>query len=146
MKSDKENILDKIGHKDGMTVPEGYFEDFCRRMEQQLPVNEAAETPAEARVLPAPTVWSRVRPFVYMAAMFAGIWCMVKMFSMLGHSDVDLAIDRNEVLSSALSDDHFVYEYIRDDVSDREMLEEMYLDSIDIEDMIPVDSLDETQY
>jgi len=141
MRTEKENILEKIGRRDGMTVPEGYFAAFQERMEGMLPFNEEAETPVVAR---APRRFrDRVRPFVYMAAMFAGIWCMVKMFSMLGTGGVDLSIDNNEVLSSALSDDNFVYEYIRDDVSGRELLEEMYLDSISVEDMTPADSLEE---
>ena len=77
MRTDKENILDIIGRKDGMTVPDGYFADFQARMEALLPVNEQAETPRE---IEAPrSFWDRVRPFVYMAAMFAGVWCMVKM-------------------------------------------------------------------
>lgn len=142
MKIEKENILDKIGRKDGMTVPEGYFADFQQRMEGMLPFNEDAESP---RKLQAPrSFWEKVRPFVYMAAMFAGVWCMVKMFSMLTPAGgMDLSIDNNEVLSSALSDDTFVYEYLRDDVSGREVLEEMYSDSIAVEDMLPVDSLEE---
>lgn len=141
MNPENNNILEKIGRRDGMTVPDGYFADFQQRMEAMLPINEAAET---APKLSAPrSFWDRVRPFVYMAAMFAGVWCMVKMFSMLGTSSVDLSIDNNEVLTSALSDDSFVYEYLRDEVNDRELFEEMYLDSISVDDMIPADSLEE---
>ena len=141
MKTGKENILDKIGRKDGMTVPDGYFDDFQLRMEAMLPPNEAAESTAV--IQPPRSFWERVRPFVYMAAMFAGVWCMIKMFALMSGGAVDLSIDNNEVLTRALSDDNFVYEYLRDEVSDREMFEEMYLDSISVEDMIPADSLDE---
>ena len=141
MKTGKENILDKIGRKDGMTVPDGYFDDFQLRMEAMLPPNEAAES--TAAIQPPRSFWERVRPFVYMAALFAGVWCMIKMFALMSGGAVDLSIDNNEVLTRALSDDNFVYEYLRDDVSDREMFEEMYLDSISVEDMIPADSLDE---
>lgn len=141
MKTEKENILDKIGRRDGMTVPEGYFADFQQRMEAMLPTNDEAEKPV---VLEAPrSFWQRVRPYVYMAAMFAGVWCMVKMFSLMGTGNVDLSIENNEVLTSALSDEHFVYEYLRDEISDRELFEEMYLDSISAEDLIPADSLEE---
>ncbi len=141
MKIEKENILDKVGRKDGMTVPEGYFVDFQQRMEAMLPYNEEAEAPRAVEV--PRSFWGRIRPYVYMAAMFAGVWCMVKMFAMLSLSGgVDLSIDNNEVLSSALSDDTFIYDYLRDDVSERELLEDMYLDSISIEDMMPIDSLD----
>lgn len=141
MNTGKENILDKVGRRDGMTVPEGYFADFQQRMEAMLPRNEAAESTAEIK---APrSFMDRIRPFVYMAAMFAGVWCMIKMFSIMSGGAVDLSVDNNEVLTRALSDDNFVYEYLRDDVSEREMLEEMYLDSISVEDMIPADSLEE---
>lgn len=126
-----------------MTVPDGYFADFEKRMEAMLPPNDAAEI---VRKIEAPkTLWGKIRPFVYMAAMFAGVWCMVKMFAMLGMGGgIDLSIDNNEVLSNALSDETFIYEYLRDDVSGREVLEEMYLDSISVDDMIPADSLDES--
>lgn len=144
MKSDKENILKKVDHRDGMTVPDGFFDDFCRRMEGRLPYNEAAES---TRILEAPrTLWQRVRPFAYMAAMFAGIWLMVQMFTMIGGSGVDFSVENNEVLSRALSDDNFVYEYIEDDINDREMMEEMYLDSISVDDMTPADSLDGAEH
>lgn len=144
MKTEKENILDKINRRDGMTVPEGYFADFQRMMEANLPPNDEAEKPV---VLEAPrTFWQRVRPYVYMAAMFAGVWCMVKMFSLMGTGNVDLSIENNEVLTSALSDEHFVYEYLRDEISDRELFEEMYLDSISAEDLIPADSLEEATH
>ena len=37
MKQENENILDKFSRKDGLTVPEGYFDDFAKRMAAQLP-------------------------------------------------------------------------------------------------------------
>ncbi len=73
--------------------------------------------------------------------MFAGVWCMVKMFSLMSPANVDLSIDNNKVLSDALSDDNFVYEYILNDVSEREILQEMYDDSLDIDDIMPADGV-----
>ena len=61
---------------------------------------------------PAPqTFWGRVRPYVYMAAMFAGIWCMFKMFTMMSNTSTDLSIDNNKILTEALSDDNFIYDH-----------------------------------
>ncbi len=74
------DILSRIGRRDGMTVPEGFFEDFAMRMEQELPYRSDAE---KVEVMPRRTVWERVRPYVYMAAMFAGIWCMLKVLTSL---------------------------------------------------------------
>lgn len=143
MKKDND-ILSRVGRNDGFAVPEGFFEAFAAKMEASLPENPAAEKPLT--VIPPRTFWQRIRPYTYMAAMFAGVWCMVKMFSMLGTGNVDLSIDNNEILSSALSDDTFIYEYLRDDVSGREVLEDMYLDSISVDDIVPADSLEETLY
>lgn len=60
----------------GMTVPEGYFEDFARRMMDRIPA-EVAPTVEVRR-----TVWQKIRPYVYMAAMFAGIYLMLNIFSL----------------------------------------------------------------
>lgn len=133
-----EDILKKINRNDGMTVPEGFFEDFAAKMEAMLPERPEAEQP---RRIEHRTTWQRVRPYVYMAAMFAGIWCMLKMFTMMGPGNIDLSIDKNHILTDALSDDNFVYEYIIDDLNDSELFDEMYNDSIAVEDFTPVDSL-----
>lgn len=137
-----EDILKKINRNDGMTVPEGFFEDFAAKMEAMLPERPKAEQP---RRIEHRTTWQRVRPYVYMAAMFAGIWCMLKMFTMMGPGNIDLSIDKNHILTDALSDDNFVYEYIIDDLNDSELFDEMYNDSISVEDFTPVDSLVDTE-
>lgn len=128
--------LAKAGRRDGMTVPEGFFEDFAVRMSEMLPVRpEAEEQPAVERPR---TLWGKIRPFVYMAAMFAGIWCMLKMFTLMsGNVGVDLSVDNNQVLTEALSDEDFVFDYIDGEISDREVFDEMYDDSIGVEDMLP---------
>ncbi len=94
-------------------------------------------------MIPPKTVWERIRPYVYMAAMFAGIWCMLKMFTLMNPADVDLSIEGNRIMTEALGDDNFVYDYIIDDINDRELFEEMWDDSITIDEMPPVDSLSE---
>ena len=137
-----EDILKKINRNDGMTVPEGFFEDFAAKMEAMLPERPEAEQP---RRIEHRTTWQRIRPYVYMAAMFAGIWCMLKMFTMMGPGNIDLSIDKNHILTDALSDDNFVYEYIIDDLNDSELFDEMYNDSMSVEDFTPVDSLVDTE-
>lgn len=143
MKDKDNNILDKIGRRDRLAVPEGFFEDFARRMQAELPENPDAEN---TRVLAPKTFWERVRPFVYMAAMFAGIWCMLKMFTLMSTSPVDLSIDNNKILTEALSDDNFVYDHFIDEINQNEIFDEMYDDSIGVDDFIEVDSLVLDQY
>ncbi|MDE5942058.1 MAG: hypothetical protein K2H14_08115 [Muribaculaceae bacterium] len=140
MKTDND-ILGRIGRRDGMTVPDGFFDDFASRMEASLPYRaEAEET---MRVISRRSVWNRVRPYVYMAAMFAGIWCMLKMFTMMAPGNVDLSIENNPMLTEALSDDNFVYDYIVNDINEREILDEMFDDSISVDEMIPADELND---
>ena len=75
MKKEDSTLLNKYGKDPGFKVPENYFADFNQRMAEMLPDVEI--TPVDAK----PTMWQRVKPLVYMAAMFAGVWCMMSVFS-----------------------------------------------------------------
>ena len=75
MKQDDSTILKKYGKDPGFKVPENYFEDFNKKMAAMLPDVEI--TPVDIK----PTIWQRVRPLVYLAAMFAGVWCMMSVFN-----------------------------------------------------------------
>lgn len=105
------NILDKINHKTGMTVPDGFFEDFNRRMAESLPVQEW-ERP---KILPR-TTWQKIRPYVYMAAMFLGIWCMMNMFNFF-HPASRLDIANNPELMAAINNDNFYFDYCYNETS-----------------------------
>ena len=61
------------GTENPFTVPEGYFANFTEQLMDKLP---------EREVQPAPqlTLWARVKPWVYMAAMFCGLMLSVRMF------------------------------------------------------------------
>lgn len=74
MNKEDSNILSKIGKDSGFKVPENYFDNFAAKMEKSL---------LEKEFVPVikPSLWHRARPYVYLAAMFAGIWCMMKMFN-----------------------------------------------------------------
>ncbi|MDE6010650.1 MAG: hypothetical protein K2F87_04280 [Muribaculaceae bacterium] len=128
----KEDILlEKIGRKTGMTVPEGYFEAFSQQMMQKLPEYPEAPRP---HVL---STWQRIKPYVYLAAMFAGIWCMMKMFHMASQGAggvqldnppeaVVLALDGTEV-----SD--YLYHMDQDDINGFEVQSDLseHYDNID---------------
>lgn len=75
MKEEKSQILKRLGKEPGFKVPEHYFDDFNKKMAESLP--EITITDDNAK----PSMWLRVRPYVYMAAMFAGIWCMMTVFN-----------------------------------------------------------------
>lgn len=125
MKEDSD-ILNKIGQKNGMTVPNGYFEDFAARMANELP-----EKQSFAAIAPK-TTWQKIRPYVYMAAMFGGVWCMIKMFSMMTPTPEKLTFENNATLAAAVSNEDFVDEYYFDGVNEYDLMEEMYEDGFDI--------------
>ncbi len=70
----EEKIKVKYGTEGGWKVPDGYFESVFKEIEAKLPEYPVAEK------TPDMTVWQRIKPYVYLAAMFAGIWCMMKVF------------------------------------------------------------------
>lgn len=72
--SPEEKILQKIGKKNPFTVPENYFENFTQELMDKLPAKEAV---LQTEV---PTLWQRVKPWLYMAAMFCGIMLSVRIF------------------------------------------------------------------
>lgn len=114
------DILSKINRRGGMTVPEGYFDDFAARMSEQLPVKQPAPATADK------SLWFKIRPYVYLAAMFAGIWCMLNLFKVIGSQSTDLSVDNNPVIARALSNDNFVDENYLYDLDEYELLEDMY--------------------
>ncbi len=121
------DILNKIAGRSGMTVPDGFFEDFARQMDAKLPEKQSEST----NVMPS-SLWQRVRPYAYMAAMFGGIWCMIKMFNLIGGTSTDLSIENNPTLASAIGNEVFIEEFNPiGSVDEYEMLQEMYDSGID---------------
>jgi hypothetical protein len=132
MKEDKD-ILSRINRRDGMTVPDGWFDDFASRMADSLP-----ERPALENASPAPvsrTIWERIRPYVYMAAMFAGVWCMLKMFTLMT-SDSSTSLDANSVLAEAFNNETFVNDYILDDLNQWDVLDDMMEEGIEVNELV----------
>ncbi|MBR3451654.1 MAG: hypothetical protein IKH25_02125 [Muribaculaceae bacterium] len=75
MKREDSTILNKYGKDPGFKVPENYFDDFNKKMAAMLPDIEI--TPVDIK----PTMWQRIKPLAYLAAMFAGVWCMMTVFN-----------------------------------------------------------------
>lgn len=71
---EEEKILERYGRKGPWSVPDGYFDSVRMVIESKLPEYPAVPQPVRL------STWQRVKPYVYLAAMFAGIWCMMKVF------------------------------------------------------------------
>ncbi len=73
MKSEK-YIEEKFGRDPGFSVPENYFDILFTEMPEKLPPYPEAPRAVDM------SFWQRIKPYVYMAAMFAGIWLMMNVF------------------------------------------------------------------
>lgn len=130
MDKNKKDILDEARRRDGMTVPQGYFTDFAARMAESLPHTPYEDQDSTETVLRKRTTWQRVRPYVYMAAMFAGVWLMLKMFSSLTPAAAD-AVPTG--VAEAAADPAFSFDYIDRNVSHDELLDDMMQQGFDFD-------------
>ena len=127
------NILNKIGKEPGFKVPQGYFDNFKKEMMSKLPEKEI-------KAEPKTTTWLRLRPFVYMAAMFAGVWLMVQIFSDMKQAN-NKKLGFNPEIANAMSDDKFVDDLMMvGDFNEFDILNELYDEGIDA-DVFNIDSL-----
>lgn len=77
----EEQIKEKYGTDPGYRVPDNYFEDLNKKIMSQLPPYQATERVVEM------TLWQRMKPYVYLAAMFAGIWLMMNVFHRISSAE-----------------------------------------------------------
>lgn len=128
------DILGKIKGNDGISVPEGYFADFAARMTASLP--ERPEIESDGKVVAMPrTFWQKIRPYTYMAAMFAGVWCMLKMFSLMSSPADPLSIESYPELADALGDEQFMKEYVADELNQWDLIDELSDDYVDLDSL-----------
>lgn len=110
--------IDELGKKNPFIVPEGYFEHFSEELMQKLPAQE--ESAVEPQRI---TLWMRVRPWVYMAAMFCGILlCTKTVFNISENISTDATAAVNEeeysseyvetLLDNTMMNDYTVYCYL----------------------------------
>ncbi len=114
---EKENkILRKVGTQTPFRVPEHYFEDFQRQLMEHLPEKDSAPQMSE------PTLWQRVKPWIYMTAMFCGIMLSAKAFigkvqretfpiSVSEAEDIPEE-DWKEIIDKSMMDDYSLFEYL----------------------------------
>lgn len=132
----RDNILDQARAQGlatpsaGMKVPEGYFAAFTDDLMSRLP--ERPELSQEAAAQSPRTFWERVRPYVYMAAMFAGIWLMLQMFTSFDHTKPMMNVDENPVLAEALAGEDFIFDYVYPNIDSSDLVDDL-LDSDELD-------------
>lgn len=114
---DNSNLLNKVGKEEGFKLPDNYFDTLTARVMARLPEQE---TPV--RVDMQPTWSQRVRPWLYMAALFAGVAFLLRIAlpssevkaEALAHEEAE----RQEMeyitraLDEAMLDDYSLYVYL----------------------------------
>lgn len=119
-KGDK--LLKKIGTENPFRVPEGYFEGFTSDLMSRLPEKEKTDVHRE------PTTWEKVRPWLYMAAMFIGAALIIRVASpgetvSNGQQQQQIAADESDIemeyirtaIENTMMDDYSLYVYLSDE-------------------------------
>lgn len=123
----EDKLREKYGTDPGFRVPEGYFEELNNKIMAQLPPYQS--TPRTVNM----TLWQRVKPYVYLAAMFAGIWLMMNVFHRVSSVET-LSLDNPPAaLAYAMelnSDEYIPYTTVENDYALEKAISESY-ESID---------------
>lgn len=119
---EEDELLKKYGTENPFTVPEGYFENFSKKLMNKLPEKEQVHAPEPA------STWQRIKPWVYMAAMFCGLMFTVRVVVGPPRQDTPIftAAETEQfsdeyietILDHSMMDDYTLYQYLTDADSD----------------------------
>jgi len=115
---EEDKILKECGKKNSFTVPEGYFDNLTNEIMSKLPEKE---TPMVEKEI---SMWDRVRPWLYMAAMFIAILLPIRFIvNRTTNSTQEIAATETEnelmlddyvdvIMNYSMMDDYTLYEYL----------------------------------
>lgn len=119
---EEDKLLKKIGTENPFRVPEGYFEGFTSDLMSRLPEKEKTDVHRE------PTTWEKVRPWLYMAAMFIGAALIIRVASpgetvSNGQQQQQIAADESDIemeyirtaIENTMMDDYSLHVYLSDE-------------------------------
>ena len=119
---EEDKLLKKLGTENPFRVPEGYFEGFTSDLMSRLPEKEKTDIHRE------PTTWEKVRPWLYMAAMFIGAALIIRVASpgetvSNGQQQQQIAADESDIemeyirtaIENTMMDDYSLYVYLSDE-------------------------------
>ncbi len=121
MKEDTE-LKNRLGNENPFKVPEGYFENIVPEIMKQLP---EAEVQKSGEI----SMWEKVKPWVYMVAMFCGLMFGLRVMMMdkpLSRDTVSSNVSMTDtvqgipdeyidpILDQAMMDDYTLYMYLTD--------------------------------
>lgn len=108
----EDKLKERYGTDPGFRVPDGYFEELNSRIMAGL-----TPYPQRDRVAPM-SLWQRIKPYAYLAAMFAGIWLMMNVFSRVTTSEPISLDNPPAVIASAMeleTDEYIPYITVEND-------------------------------
>ena len=117
MKSDI-NKLSDIDYQNPFTVPEGYFEGLTEKVMGNLP-KKKVEAPITI------SMWSRVKPWFYMAGMFVGIFFFIQLLLKSTSADNYTASSNKYWFEVQVSEDEF-FDYLEDQLINDGYYDYMY--------------------
>ena len=118
--NEEDKLLKKLGTENPFRVPEGYFEGFTSDLMSRLPEKEKTDVYRE------PTTWEKIRPWLYMAAMFVGAALIIRVASTgeaVSEIKQQVAVDDTDVeleyistaIENTMMDDYSLYVYLTDE-------------------------------
>lgn len=123
----EDQLKRKYGTDPGLKVPDGYFEELNSRIMAGLP-----PYPEREREVPM-SLWQRVKPYAYLAAMFAGIWMMMKVIHGVSGSEAVSLDNPPAAIASAMeqeTEEYIPYISVENDYALEREVSESY-DSFD---------------
>ena len=116
---EEDELLRRCGTKPPFTVPEGYFENFAKELMDKLPEKDTATAMPNT-----PTMWERIKPWVYMAAMFCGLMFSIRVVvgpqqkeaPLFSTAETEEFSDEymESILDHSMMDDYTLYQYLTD--------------------------------
>ncbi|MDD2284794.1 MAG: hypothetical protein PHQ11_05265 [Paludibacter sp.] len=107
----KSTILDKMGNKNPFTVPQNYFEDFAAEMDLRISAKQT-------------TLKKLIKPWVYMAAMFIGLFLIGNLFYAIYHHNKTKQADLYEIYVMSQMDQSVLFDYYVIETSEEEQSSE----------------------
>ena len=115
MEKERKYKLDEREPRRPFTVPEGYFENLTQNIMASLPQQDSlTQSPVTV------TLWMRIKPYIYMAAAFAGIFFCLECATGLNKNNQELSAQSDQTviysdeyidsfLETAMIDDYTLY-------------------------------------
>lgn len=126
----KINKLDDIEKRNPFTVPDNYFANFNEEIMNRLPEKEVVH-PQKV------TMWTKAKPWVYMAAMFMGLFFTIRVITNNTNNQQSISVQQNAVSipSAQFTDEYWstvqiteeeFYQYLEDQLVEQGYYDYMY--------------------